>query len=451
MLKTNRTIGVISVLCTILQSCISVKEDHPNLILVLVDDMGWSDAGFAGSEFYHTPNIDKLANEGVVFVNAYSASPVSSPSRGAIYTGLSPAATQFTCVYGPETEVEGGDDLYPVSRYGVSSKTNQYNEAMHRHALPRSSRLFVDYLRNIGYKSAFFGKWHCGVGDGYYPEHRGFETALGHRIHHISTKGHYVKSFENNIVGLSDTTKYVSEALTDECVKFIEQNKENPFVVVLSHYLVHTPLQGLPDKVEHYKKTKTDIHNNSEYAAMIESVDDSMGNILAALERLDIQDNTVIIFTSDNGGYTPVSTSNYPHMGGKSFPFEGGMRVPFILKHPKSTHKISTERVIGMDIFPTFLDAANIKNDIRQEIDGISLLPVIRSQKMPSRSLVFHFPHYTHATGPFSSVIYEDWKLIRFYNDEEGAYLLYYLAEDPYEQNDLSSQMPVKIDELQLY
>ena len=427
-----------------------LMAQKPNIVLILVDDMGWKDAGYSGSSYYHTPYINRLAKEGTIFWNAYSSSPVSSPSRGAILTGLNAAATQFTCVFGPESEVPGGDSLFPVTRH-ADSGTNQNNEAYSRHALPRTSKLLVETMQENGYTTALFGKWHCGVGDGFYPSQRGFNEAVGYRKKHIGTKGHHIYSFEGNLVGLEkyDSTRYLSEVLTEECIGFIKRNQNKPFIAVLSHYLVHTPLEGLPDKVDKYKNMKKDDQNNPIYAAMMESVDESVGKIMKTLEELHIADNTILVFTSDNGGYTPACTSNYPLMGGKSFPFEAGMKVPFIIRYPNlsKTHHESYVPIIGMDLFPTFMDAANIQ--IEQHADGISILPILQGKMIKARPLVFHFPHFTHATSPFSSILYEGWKLIRFYNDEAGTYLLYNIDNDPYEQNDLSEINKEKVVILQ--
>ena len=431
-------------------SCSNEKvTDRPNMLLILIDDMGWKDVGYAGSNYYETPNIDSLAAQGLVFTNAYSNTPVSSPSRGALLTGKNPAATQFTCVFG--NHVPAGDSLFEVSR-NEGSKTNQYNEALHRHAVPSDVKMLPENIQEAGYATAFFGKWHCGSGEGYLPPDRGFETAIGFRPQHSSTKGHYIKSFKGNIAGLEnyDSSAYVSEVLTKECIKFMSENRNTPFMAVLSHYLVHRPLQGLPELVDKYKQRQTDDQEIPEYAAMVESVDRSVGNIMKALDSLGLAENTILVFTSDNGGLVPKSTSNYPLMGGKSYPFEAGMKVPFIIRWPKMIKNGKTnERVIGTDIFPTFLAAANIPLDSGQTITGTSLLPLLKGDKLKERPLIFHFPHYTHATSPFSSIIYQGFKLIRFYNDEEGAYLLYNLEKDPYEQQDLSNKDTIKLKELE--
>jgi len=421
------------------------KNTKPNFLLILIDDMGWKDAGYAGSDYYLTPYIDQLASEGMVFHNGYANSPVCSPSRGAILTGMNPAASQFTCVFGNNVPVS--DSLYRVSR-NTGAKTNQYLEALHRHAVPRDMPMLVQKLKGAGYRTGFFGKWHCGSGEGYLPHHRGFDTAKGYRPRHSSTKGHYIHSFGGNLAGMEqyDSATYISEALTTECIRFMQQSKESPFVAVLSHYLVHRPLEGLPELIKVFEDREKDDQNISEYAAMVASVDRSVGRVMQALDSLGFAENTVVVFTSDNGGLVPKSTSNYPLLGGKSYPFEAGMKVPFIVKWPGQVKAGSTEeRVLGQDIFPTFLEIAGVGTN-NLSGSGRSFLPVLKGKQMPvDRPLVFHFPHYTHAASPFSSIIYEGWKLIRFYNDEEGRFLLYHLAEDPYEQVNLAMQHPNKV------
>ncbi len=185
----------------------------------------------------------------------------------------------------------------------------------------------------------------------------------------------------------------------------------------------------------------TTDQNNPGYAAMVESVDESVGRLMQTLQEQGLEQNTMVIFTSDNGGLTPKNTSNYPLMGGKSFPFEAGMKVPFMVKWPgKITPGISEQRIVGMDIYPTMLGAAGLPLRPEQHVDGLDLMPLLtgKNESLKQRPIIFHFPHYTHASGPFSSIIEDDWKLIKFYNDEQGAYLLYNLANDPEEQNNLA-------------
>jgi arylsulfatase A-like enzyme len=375
----------------------------------------------------------------VRFLNAYSAAPVCTPSRGAIFSGKYPARTQLTTVFnGPA----GPDDrLYDKSKY--RGEGDQYFEARHRHALPKTEVILPQALADGGYRTGFFGKWHIGECLNYYPDDRGFHVAKGYRTRQDkSSRSHWMKAFGKTAVNLDGASKdaYVADVLTTECVEFITENKDKPWLAVLSHYLVHMPNQPKPDKLARYKNKPTTDQNNPGYASMVESVDESVGRLIQATRELGLEQNTLVIFTSDNGGYTPKMTSNYPLMGGKSFPFEAGMKVPFIAKWPgRIKPGTSEDRIIGMDIYPTMLAAANLPPRPRQHVDGLDLMPLLtQNTKLKRRPIVFHYPHYTHATGPFSAIIADDWKLIRFYNDEHGGYLLYNLAVDPEEQNNMA-------------
>jgi len=413
-------------------------DPPPNILFILIDDMGWKDIGCAGSSYYETPNIDKLASEGMRFLNAYSPAPVCTPTRGAIFSGKCPARTQLTTVFnGPA----GPDDrLHNRSKY--RGEKDQYLEARHRHALPQNEVIIPLAIAEAGYETAFFGKWHIGECPGYYPDERGFHVAKGYRTQQHGTRSHWMKDFipaPANMDG-TDQDAYVADVLTDQCVEFIKANKDKSWLAVLSHYLVHSPVQPKPEKLTKYKSKPTTDQNNPGYAAMVESVDESVGLLIRTIAELGLEKNTLVIFTSDNGGLTPKNTSNYPLMGGKSFPFEAGMKVPFIVKWPgKIKPGISDQRVVGMDIYPTMLSAAGLPLRPDQHVDGLDLVPLLtKNETLKKRPVIFHFPHYTHATGPFSSIIEDDWKLIKFYNDEKGAYLLYNLAADPGEQNNLA-------------
>ena len=429
--------------CGVFSGCMTqaarrtAKTRRPNILFILIDDMGWKDIGCAGSTYYDTPHIDQLASEAMRFLNAYSAAPVCTPSRGAIFSGKYPARTQLTTVFnGPA----GPDDrLHDRSKY--RGDRDQYFEARHRHALPKKEITLSQALADEGYRTAFFGKWHIGECPNYYPEDRGFHMAKGYRTQQDGKRSHWMKGFEN-AANLDDADKdaYVSEVLTAECVDFITANKDEPWLAVLAHYLVHSPIEPKPDKLARYKDKPTTDQNNPGYAAMVESVDDSVGRLLQTIRELGLERNTLVIFTSDNGGLTPRNTSNYPLMGGKSFPFEAGMKVPFIVKWPgKIKPGTSEQRIIGMDIYPTMLAAAGLPLRPKKHVDGLDLIPLLtQGGTLKNRPIVFHYPHYTHATGPFSSIIEDDWKLIRFYNDEHGGYLLYNLATDPEEQNNMA-------------
>jgi len=345
-------------------------QQKPNIVLILIDDMGWKDVGYAGSTFYDTPNIDRLASEGMQFTNAYSAAPVCTPSRGAIFSGKCPGRTKLTTVFnGPA----GPDDrLHDQSKY--QGENDQYFEARHRHALPKSETILAQALVEGGYATGFFGKWHIGECPGYYPDDRGFQVAKGYRRVHGMKYGHFGDRWpEGNFANLSDpdSTEFIPETLTNECIKFMKKNKGNPYFAVLSHYIVHTPITPRKEKVPKYEKRKKTDQVNPEYAALVESVDESVGQILQTIKDLNQEENTVVIFTSDNGGLTLNNiTSNYPLMGGKSFPFEAGMKVPMIVKWPQKIRPgITAERTVGTDIYPTALAAAGLGLRPQQHVD----------------------------------------------------------------------------------
>ena len=432
--------------CGVLSGCSyerlasTAKTGKPNILFVLIDDMGWKDIVCAGSTYYQTPHIDKLAAEGMRFLNAYSAAPVCTPSRGAIFSGKNPARTKLTTVFsGPS----GPDDrLHDWSKY--RGEGDQFIEARNRHALPRTEVILPQALADGGYRTGFFGKWHIGECPGYYPDERGFHVAKGYRINqHKSSRSHWMKNFGKTAVNLdgADKEAYVADILTDECANFITENKSKPWLAVLSHYLVHMPIHPKPDKLARYKNKPTTDQTNPGYASMVESVDESVGRLIQTIKELGLDQNTMVIFTSDNGGLTPKATSNYPLMGGKSFPFEAGMKVPFIVKWPPRIKPgTSKQRIIGMDIYPTMLSAAGLPLRPEQHVDGLDLMQLLtQNARLKKRPILFHYPHYTHATGPFSSIIADNWKLIRFYNDEHGGYLLYNLAADPEEQNNAAA------------
>lgn len=449
--KMKRYLLIPALLFVAFSNCTNPQNSSsPNIVLILIDDMGWKDVGYAGSTFYDTPNIDKLASEGMYFTNAYSPAPVCTPSRGGIFSGKYPGRTKLTTVFkGPA----GPDDrLYEQSKY--RGENDQYLEAKHRHALPKSEVIIAQALAEGGYKTGFFGKWHIGECSGYYPDDRGFEVAKGYRRVRGEKYGHFGDRWvKGNFANLPDpdSTEFIPETLTNESIQFIKDNKDEPYFVVLSHYIVHAPITPRTEKVAKYEnRTKTD-QASTEYAALVESVDESVARLLQTIKELGQEDNTVVIFTSDNGGSTfPNITSNYPMMGGKSFPFEGGMKVPLIVKWPKTiTPGVTSERSVGTDLYPTILSAAGLHLRPEQHVDGIDMMPLLaKGKKLDARPIIFHYPHYTHATGPFSSIIENNWKLIRFYNDETGAYLLYNLLTDPEEQNNLADIKPERRDSL---
>ncbi len=425
---------------------------RPNIVLILTDDQGWKDLGCTGSHYYQTPHIDQLAADGMLFTQAYSAAPICSPSRGAIYSGQYPARSKFTAVIRPYVEQDAR--LHEVSK-PIQGNT-QNHEALHRHCLPPTIPTIAEMIRDTGYHTGFIGKWHCGWNEAHWPDKRGWHIAEGFRTVASATKGHFGRDFiPFQCKGLEDLGEddYMTDVLTDRAVAFLTDAaaKDKPFFLILSHYAVHTKLSAPEELVAKYRKLPTTDQDNAIYAAMIEKVDDSVGRIVDTLRSLGVERNTMVIFTSDNGGLSPHSTSNYPLMGGKSFCYEAGMRVPLIVKWPEkvAAGRREATRTVSVDFVPTWLEMTGAQAPAATTLDGESLLPLLTSGIRPApRPIFFHHPHYTHAAGPFSSVILEDWKLIRFYNDTSGAEQLFDMSSDPYEQSDLATICPERATQL---
>ena len=417
------------------------RQGLPNFIIVLMDDLGWKDLGVTGSLYYQTPNIDKIARAGMIFNQAYSASPLCSPSRGALLSGKAPARTALTNVGGLDDPYGGLHEITKPMEWPIGNSQNL--EAFARHVLPLEEVTIAEALAEDGYVTGFYGKWHCGWHENFQPGKQGFRYAdtLTRRVERDGSPTS--ESSEGDVKNIG--------AITAAAVRFIKEHREHPFFLMVSHYAVHLPLEARPELIEKYQALPKTDQNNPVYAALLESVDESLGVIDATLERLGIQDNTVFIFASDNGGLTPGPTSNYPLLGGKAFPYEAGMRTPLFIRWPSRIEagSQSDTRVIHMDLYPTLLEMAGLPLRPGQHVDGISLMPLLAgSGALPDRDLFFHFPHPTHATGPFASIISRDWKLIRWYNDTSGAYSLFNLAEDAGELADLADRLPQRVKEL---
>lgn len=398
-----------------------------NFIFVLVDDLGWTDLGVQGSTFYETPNIDRLAREGMRFTQAYSACTVCSPTRAAALTGKYPARLRIT------DWIKG--HVRPNAKLKVPDWT------MH---LPLEEITIAEVLKRRGYATASIGKWHLG-GPEFYPDKQGFDENIGG-----NDRGQPPSYFSPyGIPTIADGPKgeFLSDRLTDETLHFIERNKSKPFFIYLPHYAVHTPLAGKPDVIAKYER-KADPKNpqhNAKYAALVESVDDSMGRIRQKLEDLKIADNTVIIFTSDNGGLVLNNvTSNLPLRVGKGSAYEGGVRVPLFIKWPGVTRPGSTcdTPVITPDFYPTILKMAGLTIENKRSVDGESLVPLLKQNGKLNRTAIYwHYPHY-HPGGatPYSAIRKDDWKLIEFFEDNRVE--LYNLRDDIGEQRDLATKLP---------
>ena len=404
----------------------------PNVIVILVDDMGQTDLSCYGSRFYETPHIDQLAKDGVRFANGYSACTVCSPTRAALLTGKYPARLHLT------------DWIAGHDRPKAKLKIPDWQKF-----LPFEEITLAEQFKAAGYATASIGKWHLTPGlkegdEAYYPEKHGFDPNVGGYARGQPPSYHA----PYKIPTLTEGPK--GEFLTDreaaEAVKFIEANKEKPFFLYLPHYAVHTPLGGKPDVIAKYQAKAAKLpdlkQKNATYAALVESVDDSVGTIRAALKRLKLDEHTIIVFTADNGGLLPV-TDNSPFRVGKGSAYEGGVRVPLIFHAPGVTKPgtVDTTPAMTIDLYPTVLELAGVK-PLQSLVDGISLAPLLKSGAKPDRAEIFwHYPHY-HPGGatPYSAVRSGDFRLVHFY--EDGRDELYDLANDVGETKDLATAQP---------
>jgi arylsulfatase A len=416
----------------------AAERRKPNVIVMLIDDMGWTDLGCQGSTFYKTPNIDRLAAEGVRFTNAYSACTVCSPTRAALLTGQYPARLHIT------DWIAG--HVRPNAKLRVPEWTKY---------LPHETTTIAEVLKSASYSTAMVGKWHL-WDEAYWPASHGFDVNIGGN--HRGQPPSYFFPYERGDIKLpgleaGEEGEYLTDRLTDEAVAWIEANRDRPFFVYLPHYTVHTPLQAKQDLIDEYKTsgTATKAHNNATYAAMIDSLDQSVGRIMDKLRELKLDENTVVIFTSDNGGLIGP-TSQPPLRAGKGSAYEGGVRVPLIVRFPGTVKAGTTDDtpVITMDLFPTIRDLASISPSAAADstLDGISLLPLLDGSGSLNREALFwHYPHY-HPGGatPYSAVRAGDHRLVEFF--EDGRTELYNLKEDIGETKDLADEQPQKRDEL---
>lgn len=400
----------------------------PNIVLLLVDDLGWADVGCYGSTFYETPNIDRLAQQGLKFTNAYASCNVCSPSRASILTGKYPARLHIT------DWIQGHEKPYAKL---LPPQWTQY--------LPLEETTIAEVLKKKQYATASIGKWHLGDDIKYYPEHQGFDVNIGGN--YLGSPPSYFSPYR--IPRLKDGLKgeYLTDRLTDEALQFIRDKKDQPFLLYLSYYAVHIPLQGKPDDVAHFrsKRDSTASQRNAVYAAVIKSVDDGVGRVTRLIEELHLEKNTIIIFMSDNGGILGVKnriTSNLPLRGGKGTGYEGGVRIPFIVKWDGKIARNTTcdVPVIHADFFPTVAQITGSDISAIRDVDGISIASLFSGGKNLQRdALYWHYPHYhTEGATPFSSIRQGDWKLIYYY--ETAKMELYNLHSDPGELHDVALQ-----------
>jgi arylsulfatase A len=422
---------------------------QPNIVIILADDLGWADVGANGSSFFRTPQIDSLARDGVRFTDAYAAAPVCSPTRAALLTGKHPARLHLT-------------DWLP----GRPDRPDQKLACpVIRQQLPLEEITLAEALKPAGYVSAHVGKWHLG-GAGFSPLEQGF--AVNVAGDHTGTPLSYFAPFQRDgrfMPGLEQAPagEYLTDRLTDEALKFIEANRENPFFLHFAHYTPHTPMRAKQELIDrNLRRTPTDAQTNAIYAAMLDSLDESVGRVLEKLAQLGLADDTIVIFTSDNGGLstregpnTPA-TSNTPLRNGKGYLQEGGLRVPLFVKWPGRIRGGSVEPtpVSSIDLFPTLLAMAGVT--VGHAVDGVNLDGVLRgTAQPPGRPLFWHYPHYSNQArspgapaggGPGAAMRDGQWKLIQHF--ETGFHELYDLSADPGEANSLADAMPERVLEM---
>ncbi|MGJ8640504.1 MAG: sulfatase [Opitutaceae bacterium] len=438
------------VLCTVL----SAQTARPNVLIFFIDDLGWTDLGVNGSSFYETPNIDALAADGVNFKRSYSANPVCSPTRAAMMTGKAP------------------------QRVGIT----QWIPTRGNIALPLSEVTIGEAFLDAGYRTGYIGKWHLGKADHVQPQYQGFEYTKA--VNRAGQPRSFFYPFGkrkggSSVPDLKDYKPgdYLTDALTDKAIEFIDQNSSKPFFLCLSHYAVHTPIQAPKPLVEKYEEKKRKLlsagkpemeeekyntlsrreQGDPDYAAMMENLDTNIGRVLDHLKEKRMLKDTVIVFTSDNGGLghrkrEVAPTSNAPLRSGKAWTYEGGIRIPTIISWSGKIQPATTEApIITMDMYPTLLDLAGLPLKPEQHLDGHSLKSLLAGAsdvEANDRVLAWTYPHQ-HGNGhePSDAILSKDWKLIRFKNNEPSE--LYKLSTDLGEQTNLARQNPEKVEELE--
>ncbi|MFI3247547.1 MAG: sulfatase [Rikenellaceae bacterium] len=442
-------------------SCMSYGAENttsrPNVILIVIDDLGWNDLSCMGSRYYETPAVDRLAREGVRFTDGYAGCSVSSPSRGSLVTGRATTRHGITSWIG---DFEG--DLWREKGH-----TDMLLPANYNHQLRQDEYTIANAFSDNGYSTYFIGKWH--LGEELYPTDFGFDVnvagwAAG------GPRGGYFAPYENPMLEDGPDGENLSYRLGQEAIKLIDRS-EDPFFMMLSFYAVHGAIQTTQERWDYYRQKALDqgvseegfdhegrrlptriAQDNPVYAGLVEQMDSAIGDVIDHLEDAGGLDNTIIVFTSDNGGVVSgdsYSTSLRPIRGGKGTQWEGGIRVPFIVRNPliESTQKIVNEPVIGMDIFPSMLDMCGLEQHPSAHLDGVSIKPLLEGESMEERALFWHFPHYGNQGGePCSTVREGDWKLIYYHEDQRME--LYNLANDISETTDLAASNSSKVNEL---
>jgi len=417
------------------------SQRPPNIVLLLVDDLGWTALTCYGSDLHETPHLDRLAKQGMRFTDAYAACTVCSPTRAAVLTGKYPARLHLT------DWIAG--HVRPRAKLRIPDWTKQ---------LEHQEVTLAEALKPRGYVSASIGKWHLG-NESHWPTSQGFDENVGgtHKGQPPSYFDPYGKGGGIPTLPPRQKGEFLTDRLTDEALGFIEKNKDRPFFLYLPYFTVHTPLMAKQELIDKYKARiePNDKHRHPALAGMVDSLDQSVGRILAKLDELKLADNTVVIFTSDNGGLVlRNTTSNAPLRAGKGSAYEGGVRVPLIVRWPGVVEPGSTcsVPVISTDFYPTILQMTGVSPQAEHlaghRPDGESLVPLLKQSGQLHRNAIYwHYPHY-HPGGatPYGAVRDGSWKLIEFFEDDHVE--LYNLADDLGESNDLASKMPERAEAL---
>ena len=420
-----------------------LAQEKPNILFILADDMGYGGLNCYGNELIESPNIDKLCSEGMKFTNGYAPAAECAPARATIISGQ----------YAPRNGI-----YVVVDRAKGKEKYLKYIPPYNDEGMDTAKFSLAKALRSGGYATAMYGKWHLGKGEKYHPVHSGFDEAI------VSSRCHY--NFKTEPKMDIPEGAYVGDFMTDKALDFITRkvNEKTPFFVYMPYFLIHAPLETKPGHLEHFKKILPDsikkVKKHLEWYAMTKSLDENVGRLLDKLAELGVDDNTLVVFTSDNG--SPISSLNTFNGGlrsGKGQVYEGGIRVPFIFKWPGIVKPgtISHESINGVDIYPTLLEAANVEFSKDYEIDGTSFIPVLKSDgsaKLGDRPIIWFYPKYAKYKEDkgiwediWRNVIIEgDYKLIEYV--DYNSYELFNLKEDRNEENELSETMPDKVMDL---
>ena len=433
----------------------AARKRKPNILFFLVDDMGWMDSSLYGSRYYKTPHIDRLAKRGMMFTDAYAANPLCSPTRASILTGKYPGRLKITTPAGhlpPQPNVPLMPETAQPWVKAICPRSKRF--------LPLEEYTIAEAFRNAGYDTGFIGKWHLGH-EPWWPKKQGFDVNIAGGQYPGPPS--YFSPYRIKTLPDGPKGEYITDRLTDEAVTYLEQRREKPFLLCMWHYAVHAPFQA-KDEITKTYRDKVDPRGQqgcAVMASMLQSMDESLGRILDKLDELKIADDTIILFTSDNGGnmYNEVEglppTNNHPLRSGKGNIHEGGVREPCIVVWPGTVKpgSKSSEVISSIDYYPTMLAMAGLKPKAEQILDGESLMPVLTGGTLQREAIFCHFPHYIPATKnlPSTSVRKGKWKLIRVYGEGEDCspgYELYDLAEDIGESNNLAGDMPEKVREL---